>query len=280
MKKISSSNGFTMLEILIALAILGTLSVLVATSIQMGVKNKTKIQEQLDDISKIRNALKIMEMDINRAFHYQDIEKEFLDEIKKANQQGPQQPNPSQPPGSPPLDPNQNPAPPIPQTPDTLTTIEAPRVPPIFHFLGEDTKLNFVTKNTQRTLANSRLADFQEVGYEFKDCDSLNDERSKGKCIWRRSSAVVDRDLEKGGEEMVLLDNLSEFSFKYIGKGKQDWVTQWKSTPQGGDAVTANNFPLAVEISLTYEREVANGKQKKYSMQIVVPLRFPNNKAK
>ncbi len=85
---------------------------------------------------------------------------------------------------------------------------------------------------------------------------------------------------DKGGEEMVLLDHVSEFKLRYLGKGKQDWVSTWKTTATGGDAVTTGNFPLAVEISLTYERELASGKEKKYSMQIVVPIRFPNNKPK
>jgi prepilin-type N-terminal cleavage/methylation domain-containing protein len=272
-------KGFTLIEILIALAILGTLSILVATSIQRGVKNKAKIQDQLDDISKIRNALKIMEMDIHKAFHYYDVEKEFLDEIKKASQQGPSAPKSDSPPGSGAISPLPSDESANALSPGTVNPVEAPRVAPVFHFLGEDSKLNFVTRNMQRTLADSRVADFQEVGYEFKDCESLKSERSKGKCIWRRSSSIVDKDLEKGGEEMVLLDHLTEFSLKYIGKGKQDWVTQWKSSPQGGDSVTTNNFPLAVQISLTYEREVRNEKDRKYSMQIVVPLRFPNNKA-
>lgn len=282
-----SNLGFSLLEVLIALGILGTLSILVATSIQRGVRNKSNIQAQLDDLSQIRSALKVMETDINQAFHYRDFEKEFLEEVKKVGTPGTTTPPAGTPGAGTPAAGTPGAGVPAagtnPQQPTTdlgsTTPREVPRISPVTHFVGENEKLNFVTKNVQRTAADSRIADFQEVGYVLKECDSFTGEGRAGSCIWRRSSPYVDSDVERGGEEMVLLDNVSEFKLRYFGKGKQDWVTQWKST-QAGDAVTTGNFPQGVEISLTYERIVENKKPKKYSMQIVVPLRFPNNPEK
>jgi hypothetical protein len=120
------------------------------------------------------------------------------------------------------------------------------------------------------------MADFVEVGYHLKTCKSLHEEKSGGsQCLWRRSSPYVDLDVTKGGDEVVLLENLTEFKLRYIGKGKQDWVTDWK-TDESGDGATKGKFPTAVEVSVTIEKDEGKGK-KKYSMQLVIPVHFPNN---
>ncbi|MNL43734.1 Pseudopilin GspJ [compost metagenome] len=93
--------------------------------------------------------------------------------------------------------------------------------------------------------------------------------------MWRRSSPYVDLDVTKGGDEVVLLENLTEFKLRYIGKGKQDWVNEWK-TDQSGDGATKGRFPTAVEVSVKIEKDDGKGK-KKYSMQLIIPIHFPNN---
>ena len=113
------------------------------------------------------------------------------------------------------------------------------------------------------------------MGYEMKECKSLHEDRGTSKCLWRRSTPHVDLDVTKGGDEVVLLENLSEFKLRYIGKGKQDWVTDWRSD-SAGDGVTKGKFPTAVELSITTEKE-ENKRKKKYSMQVVIPIHFPNN---
>lgn len=266
-----TSSGFTLIEVLISIAILATLTVLVAKNIQQALKSKEKIQFQIDDLSRIRDSLRLMERDINLAYHYNDIEKEMKDLYKKKNaasQKANQNQN-NQNSGN-----NFNPTDNNTQNNEEEKP-EAPRQDPVTHFVGTTDSMNFVTMNNGRMMADAKQADFVEVGYSLKDCKSLN-QQSSSKCIWRRSSPIADTDVTKGGLELVLLENVSEFKLRYIGKGKQDWVTDWRSDT-GGDASTKNNFPDAVEISLTIEKGEEN-KKKKYSMQIVSPIHFTNNK--
>lgn len=258
-------RGFTLIEILITLAILSAMTLLTTQSIQQAIKSKVKIQDQMDDVSKLRDALKLMERDINLAFHYNDIESEMDKLIAKYKKSGsPSSGGPTSLPGSP-----------------NYTYYEqdnspkATRQSPVTHFMGEAEKINFVTMNNARVVRNSRQADFVEVGYELKECKSLNPENSSGKCLWRRSSPYADEDVTRGGQEVALLEHISEFKLRYIGKGKQDWVSEWKSGV-GADGATKDKFPDAVEISITFEKQI-KGKSKKYSMQIVAPLHFPNN---
>lgn len=256
MRVLRSRAGMTLIEVLISVAILATLMTLAARTISQAVKSKTKIQEQIDDVSKVRDALRLIERDVNLAYHQVDFEKELQDLIKKKNTKTP---DPKLPPSTPP--------PEIPR--------KTERHDPSTHFMGSAETMSFVTMNTVHMVRDAREADFIEVGYELRDCTSATGKGSS-KCLWRRSSPFVDGDVTKGGVEVVLLENVTEFGLKYIGKGKQDWVTEWK-TEKGGDATTKNNFPQAVQISLTVEKDL-NGKKKKVSMQIVAGVHFPNNK--
>lgn len=265
------NSGFTMIELMITITILGTLTLLTAQAIQQAVKSKTKLQDQIDDVSRMRDALRLLERDINLAYHYRDVEKELEDLMKKKSSGAPATPSGGAVPvggGFPGPRTNESP-----QNPAERR--EVPRRDPQTHFVGNNESLNFVTMNNARTVRNSKQADFVEVGYALRDCKSLREGGGSTKCLWRRSSPYVDLDVTKGGDEVALLENISEFKLRYIGKGKQDWANDWRTDEQG-DATTKGKFPQAVEISLTVDKKV-NGRSKKYSMQLIVPIHFPNN---
>jgi prepilin-type N-terminal cleavage/methylation domain-containing protein len=255
-----NSRGFTLIELMITIAILGTLTVLTSESIQQAIKAKVKLQGQIDDVSRMRDAMRLIESDVHLAYHYRDIEKDIYTLVNKKTTASP---------GVVPTASAYGEWDPFSQS------RQMPRRDPITQFVGTTDSVNFVTENNARTVKDTRQADYVEVGYSLKDCKSLGPDGGSSKCIWRRSTPIVDDDVTKGGDEVVLLENVSEFKLRYIGKGKQDWVSDWR-TDEGGDGITKNNFPEAVEVSITVEKKV-NGKNKKYSMQNIVPLHFPNN---
>lgn len=269
---LDSKKGFTLIEVMITMAILSVISVLVAQSIRQGVKNKTAIQTQVHSLSQLRDSLRVIEKDIQLAFHYRDIEQEITTMITSQNQTPSSAPqNPGQPPN-----PNQQ----------NSTRIQprqrqVPRISPVTHFEGSENQMNFVTMNTGRVFANEAVADFIEVGYSVKSCKSLDPKYKDSQCLWRRTSTSVDTDVTKGGTEAVLVENVEEFKLRYFGKGKQDFNTQWNSGPNG-EASTKDKYPELVEVNLTLVQPEGVSenlsKKKKYSMQIVVPVHFPNNK--
>lgn len=257
------SAGFTLIEVMITITILGTLTVLAAQAIQQAIKAKGKLQGQIDDVSRMRDAVRLMERDINLAYHYRDIEKEMQTLVKTSGMTQQQidalrlqESNPQ-------------------YLAQQQQQREVPRIDPETNLVGASDSINFVTMNNARTVRNSKQADFVEVGYSLKDCKNLHDEKASSKCLWRRSTPYVDTDVTKGGDEVVLLENVSEFKLRYIGKGKQDWVSDWRTDAQG-DGATKGKFPQAVEISITVNKKEGT-KSKKYSMQVVVPVHFPNN---
>lgn len=267
-----NQKGFTLLEMIIVLVIMATLTVFSTQSLQQAIKNKVKLQTQIDDMAQMRDTLKVMERDINLAFHYTDLEKELKELIKKKRVEGAKVTTTTVAGQAPPL-----PIPPYnPNDPnDPLNQNSESRVDPTTHFIGTDTQMHFATFNTSRLTEGMQMADFIKVGYVLQSCRKPGRE-SSGNCLVRKTSNLVEGDPTKTDESVALLTDVTEFKLRYIGKGKQDWVSSWDTAQ--GDAVAKGRFPDAVEVSLTVEKGPGE-KKKKISMQIVVPIRFTNNTA-
>ena len=257
MKMKTSKAGFTLLEVILAITILSTLSLLSSQAISRALKARSKIQQEVDDVSTLRDSMRMIRTDINLAFHHRDFEKETLDIAKKPKAAAPAAPG----------------APVAPPPPETKR--ETVRVSPVTDFMGIESEVNFVTLNSGRLTSANVQADFIEVGYALKSCNNLTTGQAS-KCLFRRTQNVLDDDVRTGGNEIVMLENVSEFKLRYIGDTKQDWVSVWNSTSTSSDAGTKARFPDAVEVSLTIEREIEK-KAKSYSMQLVIPLHFSNN---
>jgi prepilin-type N-terminal cleavage/methylation domain-containing protein len=282
-----NKKGFTLLEVVIALTILAVLTIAATTSLQQGLKAKVKIQDQIEDMSMVRDSLRIIERDINLTYHYTDIEMEFLAEVacrSRTQPIGTPPPNGGFPSPQPPPIPGQNPQQNLPacleafpHDPKVIAKYQF-RHDPETQFFGHAETLDFVTMNVSRLGETEVMADFAKVGYSLKPCKKP-DGSSAGQCLVRRFSSIVEGDVSKGGEDTVMVEHVTEFKLRYFGKGKQDWNSDW-SSGKGGDGATKGNFPQAVEITLTIEvpRGLDGKAKKRVSMQIVAGIRNPNNK--
>jgi prepilin-type N-terminal cleavage/methylation domain-containing protein len=256
---LKNKAGFTLLEVIIAITILSTMTLLSTLAITRGLKARTKIQAEVDDVSGLRDSLRLIRSDVNLAFHHRDIEKEMSELANKTKT---------------PVAPGTNPQP-SPQPQATTTQRENKREDPSTFFYGTDTEMNFITLNSGRMSSAVAQADFVEVGYSVKNCTNLTTNKVS-KCLYRRIQNVIDADVRTGGNEIVMLENVNEFKLRYIADTKQDWVGTWNSAPNTNDAGTRGRYPELVEVSLGISREF-EGKEKTYSMQLVVPVHFPNN---
>lgn len=272
-----TQKGFTLIEVLLAMTILAFLTLMVTQGIRRGADFKSKNQRNIDQRAILNNAMRIIERDINMAFHYQDINKEVLEEVKKAGQPSqPQQPGQGQ--GQSGGQPGQNPtATPSPNPNAPKGVEQKPKydfkireIPNYTEFLGEKQFLHFTNLNGTPTAGEQLAGDQQEVGYFLKNCRSIAT-GTTSQCLWRRTSTYVDDKVDEDGEETVILEGVKRFELRYFGKQKEDWVEKWRTDEQGDD-LTKNNFPEAVEVTLTIEKE-----RRELSAIRVIPLRFPNN---
>lgn len=262
-KSLYNSSGFTLIEVVLAVSILASLSILVATSTSRALKAKKKIQTEVTDVSSLRDTMKVIRADIHQAYNHVDFEKEINDLVAKPKAGG------SAAAGA-----NAGQTPPAPPR-------ENKREDPRTEFWGTENKLNFVTMNNGRMTANELQADFVEVGYELRSCQNLSKSEQNSQCLFRRIQQVLDKDIEKGGLDTVILENVTEFNLRYLVENKEDWVKEWKSSGGLTNAQSTTNspraiYPDAVEVTLAIERDF-EGKKKKYSLQYVIPLHFPNN---
>ncbi|MBX9766305.1 MAG: prepilin-type N-terminal cleavage/methylation domain-containing protein, partial [Bdellovibrionales bacterium] len=293
---IKTESGFTLIEIVIAVMILAFLGVFTSQSLRNAIKFKSKIQKDVDQQSQVKNAMMIMERDINLAFHHRDILGALNQKVLAASQgQATATGQPGAIPGigvipgtggaagaaagiagagatAGPFDPN-DPA----LSADPIGPDGQPR-PNVTQFVGEEKKMSFTSRSNARLFENAMESDQLEVSYQLTSCktspyESRNTKSGDtvGQCLSRRTSPILDGDLTKGGKDIQILENVIELKFRYFGDGKSDWVTSWKSDKDGDDQ-TRGRFPLAVEITLTTEKN-----KRKTTLATVATIRFPNN---
>jgi prepilin-type N-terminal cleavage/methylation domain-containing protein len=254
---LKNNRGFSLLEILIVTAIMGAIAVIASQAIRGGLQTKKKLDARLRTESMVFDGLRLMATDIEKAFHYQYA----LYEIDK-NSLAAQQPDDD---GNPP--------------PQTGQINNAPVVPPpirLTHFIGKESFMHFTTLNHYRTTANAQESNQIEVGYFVDSCKS----RSKGtssKCLWRRSSIIVDNDVTRGGDATPLIENVTEFKLEYLSENinEKEWKREWM-TDNNGSGTMQNMFPSLVKITL----EVHDKKNKefaKFRQTIIASIRFTNN---
>lgn len=265
-----NSRGFTLIEVIIAVVILTFLTLFTSESIRNAVSSKKKIIRDIDRFAEVRDALRVMERDINMAFNYRDINIDLYNEAQKEREKRKQeakkkQPNPD---GTTP-DPDNN-------------TEEKPFVPKeqkiLTQFRGSSNELHFSTRSYVRMAKDEQASDQAEVGYSLKTCKSRVDPKKQSQCLWRRIAKYVDDDIEKGGDEVALLENVQAFEMRYLGPDKDDWASEWKSG-EGGDDVTKGKFPYAVEITIETQNK-EDPLSKSTRMTMVASLRNPNNPIK
>lgn len=281
--KFDKQIGFTLLEIMIAITIMATLTIFATQAVRTALDNKTKFQKRIEQDSMVREALKVIERDINLAFHHRDFTTAMLRQIDEDNLK-PQGPDTSSPPTNPPSgnpNPNQNPNTP-PKAPPPRYSRKSPP-PPVTFFVGSEHEIKLTTLSNLRTFRDEMSGDQATVAYYLKGCTTKNrqNKSQSSQCLWRRLAPYIDGTSEIG-QETVLLENVEELVFKFYGPEKQEWVSEWKTADGNiklgvvGDASTEKNFPSAVEITLT----MWDSKDKlahKVKQSLIASLRFPNN---
>jgi prepilin-type N-terminal cleavage/methylation domain-containing protein len=266
----TDSSGFTLIEIMIAIVIMSVLSILTAQAVQSAIQQKTKFQGDIERDAAIRDAMRVMERDVNMAFHHRDFTTEMLNQIQTDASKA----TPTATPPSAGVAPAPTAAPATAPTP-----AGTPRKPPPEYtaFIGKEQSLDFTSLSHVRTTRDSAESDQAEIGYSLKTCKSqlaASKAGSTSQCIWRRVSPILDEDVTKDGTETVLLENVQEFKMRFLGPGHEDWLDHWDTTQ--GEASMKDTFPYAVEIYVKAFNK-NDPKDKPVAMTMVVPLRFPNN---
>lgn len=263
--RIRRQSGFTLLEVMVALAIMAVLSLLTTQAIRSGISNKNLVSSEIDREARLTDALRIMRADIASAFHYQDIHCK----LSQAIQATPTPQGQGGPPGGF--------VPPASAWGAEATPKPCP--PNYTGFIGNPDSLYFTSLSNVRTIRDEQTSDQAKIGYYVKSCRIPGSRgTTSSKCLFRSSSPILDEDLDKPGPETLLLENVEEFKLRYLGPEHQDYVDTWR-TGKDGNEVTRDKFPYAVEITLTIH-DKSNPKDRPATQTILAPIRFENNPKK
>jgi prepilin-type N-terminal cleavage/methylation domain-containing protein len=263
-----NSSGFTLIELMVAMFILAGLSTLTGEAIKNAINSREKYNRQIRDIAQVRDALRVMDHDIELAFHHRDIFTTMMNDIRKKQAGGGAPP----PPGATPPPTEGQPGGDQKPIPKNLTA-----------FIGEKDSLNFTSLSNTRLYRDVPESEQMEVGYYIRECKSHRPGKGKtaeqsSRCLVRRTNPNIDEDVTQGGNEVVLIEHVSDFKLRYFGPQRDEWVDVWK-TGKDGDAISKENFPYAVEVSISAHDE-NDPRSKPVSMVLVAPIRFPNNPPK
>ena len=275
------NSGFTLIEVLIALTLLAFLGFWTSQSISQAVRSKKKIEKIVDKSGLLRDALQVIREDVNKAFHYHDINVDLYNESQKErikncekNTKKTKKDSSRHRGGS-----SSSSSQTIQQRCTELRRkFKKKGQKGLTQFQGDTDYLHFTSLSHIRAKKNSKLSHQSEVGYFLKDCKGRLDKKSSSQCLWRRINPIIDNRVEEGGREIVLLEHVTEFQLRYLGPEKEEgkaWVEKWK-TGENADDLTRGKFPSAVEVTITL-KDKRKEKDKKISMTTVAAIRFPNN---
>jgi len=264
-------SGFTLIEVMVALAIMAVLSLLTTQAIRTGISNKTLVSNEIDREARLNDALRIMRSDIASAFHYQDIHCKLNNALSSTPAPAGQQGGPgggfigSAPPAS---------------AFDAQPEATPKPCPPNYTgFIGNPDSLYFTSLSNVRKIRDEQTSDQAKIGYFVKSCriPGLRG-TTTSQCLYRSISPVLDEDLDKPGPATLLLEHVTEFKLRYLGPEHQDFVDTWR-TGKDGNEVTRDKFPYAVEITLTIQ-DKNDPKDRPATQTILAPIRFENNPKK
>lgn len=137
------------------------------------------------------------------------------------------------------------------------------------HFYGKDEsdghKLDFATFSNIRLVKNEKKSDQVEVGYSVADCP---DTEERMKCLMRRESAVIDKDVAEGGVSTPIARNVKKFKVEYYDPTKQEWRDGWSTE----DPVFQNRLPRAARITLVFPDPQKEDEEIEFTTETVMPL--------
>ncbi|MEE6249161.1 MAG: type II secretion system protein GspJ [Bdellovibrionota bacterium] len=298
MKEALSQKAFTLIELMVSLAILAAISLATSRSLRSTAQLKNSLQGRIDRQATFRSAIRLIKRDIHLAFNHHDLTIDILKDIKSRekellsannNNNNNTNNNNNNSTGTNPQDPSTDPSSSGNQNNNSsnnsansnqsnvsLFNLEdyEKEIKDPTSFIGEKDELHFTNTNNIRISPDDLSSSQQEVGYFIKNCrNRLNPELSYN-CLWRRTNKSIDDDVTQGGNEFVVLENVTVFKLRYFGEGKEDWQENWYSTNRGDDS-TKDKFPDAVEVSIAFKQN-----DKLAEAVFVAKVAFPNNPEK
>jgi general secretion pathway protein J len=125
-------------------------------------------------------------------------------------------------------------------------------------------RLDLTTFSHRRVTANSRESDQNELSYF-----GAPDPNVSGKVdLVRREQTIIDFDPNKGGQVMVMAEDIDLFDLKLLDPQSGTWTDSWDTTQATGQP---NRLPIQVRITLVL-RGGPGGKPIRFEEKVTIPM--------
>lgn len=247
MKTPRQNLGFTIVEVLLAIAIIASLTALTWASISQMYKTRDIVEERSARYQAVRITMERFTQELSAAFiagpefGFEEIPGEELLEQESDNE-APLQP----------VEPKQS------------------------GMIGRDNRISFTSFAHQRTFEGERAGNFAEIAYYL---DSTRDEEGNlVNTLIRREDTTVDEDLTRGGTLQRVLQGVEELSFEYWDAGEAKlgtneeiaqgrWVDSWDTSRRE----FAGRLPTRIRVKLVLPPQGMMKNNEVFTTQVQIP---------
>jgi general secretion pathway protein J len=131
---------------------------------------------------------------------------------------------------------------------------------------GDEDRLDFAAFTHERRYLDAKESDQCEVGYYLED----DKEISGRKNLVRREAPVLDLEPLRGGQTLVLVENVAAFDLTYFDFAMNEWQDKWDTS----ELTSESGFlPHQVRVKLVvYDRKE---EKMSFGTQLGIPMRTP-----
>ena len=239
-------KGFTLIEVILALSIVASMTVIVWGSIAVSFRSRQFMMDSFDQHQQVRLAVDRMSREFSMAFITSHANKKdhipTKDELEGATAEellakGVVPPDEEELPEE--LDPTE-------ERGDVV--IETA-------FVGKATEVHFTSMAHIRTQRNERASDQCEIAYFVRTAKRRDAEGRLNKELVRREDSSLDDDVEDGGVIYTLIDNVESVKFEFWEEGNSGdeegggkWVGTWDSRRFGERGKLPSRVKMTIEV--------------------------------
>jgi general secretion pathway protein J len=128
-------------------------------------------------------------------------------------------------------------------------------------------RLDFTAFAHRRTERDSHESDQAEVGYFASQDPDVSDKWD----LVRREQTPIDLEPLKGGVREVIVEDIQEFTLRYLDPMTGQWLETWDSVQTTGQP---NRLPLEVKVHLVL-KGVGDGSPYEFTTKIFIPIQQP-----
>jgi general secretion pathway protein J len=133
-------------------------------------------------------------------------------------------------------------------------------------------RIDFTSFSHRRLYRNAHESDQNELSYYV----TAHPEDGSRDVLARREQNRIDDDPQQGGQAQIMIDDVTEFSLRFLDPLTGEWVTTWNAAME---STHPNRLPAQVEIKVTVPNIRGQGPEHTFGTRVTLPMRMALNHA-